>query len=100
MTKPKKWRIVDEDKQIDVWCRLNGREFRVSVENDDVSDTEEKQVRKLAEDIARLPRLLEIEKLVKGMFDDGVLDPYPSSDGCAEYLLCELTAWKRKETRK
>jgi hypothetical protein len=45
-------------------------------------------------------RLLRIERVVKGMFDDSVLDPYPTSDGDPQYILRKLTGWKPKKERK
>lgn len=44
-----------------------------------------------------LARLKKIERIVKEMFDDGELDPYPSSDTCSTYLLRKATKWARKE---
>lgn len=44
-----------------------------------------------------LARLKKIERLVKGMFDTGELDPYPTSDSDPKYLLRKATKWKRKE---
>jgi len=95
--KPSKWKIEAEDKVLVVHAKVgNHRAFRVEVEDDDVTDDEAKAVRTLTRDIARLPRLLRIEKIVKGLFDNRVFDPYPSSDGCWEYELRELTGWKSK----
>ena len=34
-------------------------------------------------------------KHIRGMFDDGVLDPYPTSDGDPQYHLRRLSQWKR-----
>jgi len=96
--KPRKWRVESEDKVLVVWAKpANGkRHLRVSVENDDVTEDERKQVNALADDIARLPRLLRIEAIVKEMFDEGSLDPYPTSDESNEYHLREWTGWKPK----
>lgn len=97
MKKPPKWKTEAEDKVLVVKAKVAGqRAFRIEVEYDDVTDDEARAVRVLTNDIARLPRLLRIEKIVKGMFDDGILDPYPTSDGGHEYELRELTGWKSK----
>lgn len=34
-------------------------------------------------------------KYIRGMFDDGALDPYPTSDGDPQYHLRRLSQWKR-----
>ena len=44
-----------------------------------------------------LARLLRIERVVRGMFDDEMLDPYPNSDGDPQYILRKLTNWKPKK---
>ncbi len=33
-------------------------------------------------------------KILRGMFDDGVLDPYPTSDTADEYKLRKLCGWR------
>lgn len=97
MSIPKNWTTEDDDKQILVYAKAGNRAFRVSIENDDVTEEEEKEVRHLASDIARLPRLLAIVEIIKEMFDGGQLDPYPSSDGSHEYRLRKLSGWKPKD---
>lgn len=97
MKKPAKWKTEAEDKVLVVKAKVAGqRAFRIEVEYDDVTDGEARAVRSLADDIARLPRLLRIEAIVKEMFDEGSLDPYPTSDESNEYHLRELTDWKPK----
>jgi hypothetical protein len=41
-----------------------------------------------------------VRKFVWRMFDDGVLDPYPTSDTSDEYRLREATGWIPKDERK
>lgn len=59
-----------------------------------------KNAERRSKQIARLPLLLKIERIVKDMFDEGVLDPYPTSDTSDEYMLRKLTGWKRKEKKR
>lgn len=35
-------------------------------------------------------------KILRGMFDDGVLDPHPTSDDAAEHKLRTLSGWVLK----
>lgn len=91
---PNKWKMSDEDKVIQIAAKVDSRFYTVEVENDDVTTDEAKAVKKLAKDIARLPQLLKMEETIKEMFFEGALDPYPSSDESAEYILRKLTGWE------
>ena len=94
---PKKWakRTSDDRKRIEIQTDTRSG-VRVWVDNDDVMPRDAARV---AAAIHRLPHLLEVERLVKEMFTEGVLDPYPTSDASHEYRLRRLTGWKRKVQR-
>lgn len=65
---------------------------RARVDNDDVIPRDARMVAKAVE---RLPLLLEVEHIVKQMFDAGQLDAHPTSDASFEYRLKTLTKWRK-----
>lgn len=96
---PKKWAVDDftgADKSITVHTDTRSG-VRVWVDNDDVN---QKESAKVAKQVAHLPRLLMMERVVREMFDSGQLDAFPTSDDSAEYTLAKLTQWKPKRRKK
>lgn len=49
-------------------------------------------LRRLQRDANRAEKMA---KILRGMFDDGVLDPYPTGDTAAEYKLRALSGWRK-----
>lgn len=59
----------------------------------------------MGEELAALDRLkraaragAKMGKHIRGMFDDGMLDPYPTSDTDPQRHLRKLSQWKDKES--
>lgn len=98
-TKPADWKIKTPPAERELAKRLEIRTdtrsgVRVWVDNDDVTP---KDAAMVARAIQRLPRLLAMERIVKEMFDEGVLDPFPTSDASNEYRLRILTNWHSRK---